>query len=285
MKRSPLVLIASVWLLTSPLFAQDSAEQANPRQAEGPPAKIRVETVEFKSDVPLPASAEANLTRYITRRAIYDEPDWLEDLESRVKDAWQHYGYFFPDIQTTVRAMGQNAVEHNFALTFHVTAGQRYKLDKIRISGAKLFANDMLLECFDLHEGDVFDVYRIRNGLDCLRSGYDANGFLNFVTVPETRIDDAHGRINLLVEVEEGEQFRIGKITVQGAKKNLIQSLMQDSGLKSGTIYSSRLVEDFIQKNRFAIPDDMRVDDDIERKIDESSHTVDLIFHLPGEEP
>jgi outer membrane protein assembly factor BamA len=247
------------------------------------PWKIRVATVEFKSDALIPAPAEARLTRYIIRRAIYDSPDWVEDLEARVKDAWQHQGYFFPDIKTSVRALGQNQVEHNFALTFHVTAGRKYKLGEIKISGAKVFPSNVLLDCFDLKAGDIFDVHRVRNGLDCVRSGYDAFGYMNLEAVPDTRIDDSHGQISFLLKIHEGPQFRVGKITILGGRKDSIEKLIQESGFRTGAIFSSRLIEDFIQKNRNMFPGGVDQEADVERQVDESTNTVDLLFNLKDE--
>src|SRR5262249_37946439 len=122
----PTVSLGAV--LLCPVFAQNAervgpgrlhitAEQAASDQQEVRHSSptVRVTKVEFVSDAPLPAKAEARLTRYITSRAIYDDAGWVDELEQRVKDAWQQYGYFQPDVQTSVRKLGQYTVEHNFA--------------------------------------------------------------------------------------------------------------------------------------------------------------------------
>src|SRR5258708_27129524 len=128
-------------------------------------------------------------------------PRWVEEVEERVKDAWQHYGDFLPIVQTSVRKLGQNALEQRFALTFHVTSGRQYKLDDVRISGAKLFSPEVVRSFFDLQAGDIFDTQVIRAGIESLRSGYNSHGYINFVAVPSTRIDENHRRIFLLLDI------------------------------------------------------------------------------------
>jgi hypothetical protein len=297
MARSFLIVTVFFWALVSPIFPQNaepagpdrsrvSADQSgNEQDLAGSPPTVRVATVEFASDMPLPAKAEARLTRYITRRAIYDSSDWIEELEQRVKDAWQQYGYFQPEIQTSVRKLGQYTVEHNFALTFHVTAGRQYRLGNLRIKGGRIFPPEVLRDCIELQEGDIFDTHRIRAGMECLRSVYDANGYINFAVVPSTQIDDTHKRVSLFLDIEDGPQFRIGKIEVLGRNRASFEKLLQESGLKNGVIYSSQLVEDFFLRNRASLSEDVRDGADCERRIDESNYTVHLIFRFPGDEP
>jgi outer membrane protein assembly factor BamA len=292
MVKCLLMAATFVGALASPLFAQDTVHTGRLQPdtaAEGPtdpqgvresPAPIKVATVEFVSDAPLPAKAEERLRRYMTRRVIYDTPDWLEELEGRTKDAWQEYGYFFPEIQTSVRKLGQYPFEHNFALTFHVDAGGQYRLGDIRITGAKLFSEEILRSCFDVHEGDIFDTHTVRAGIDSLRSGYDHQGYINIVVVPSTQIDETRKRISVLLHVEEGQQFRIGQVIVLGLSEDAADKLTQASGLKRGAVFSSKLIEAFFRKNRSVLPIGVDEEADVERRINDATATVDLTLHL-----
>ena len=202
-----------------------------------------------------------------------------------MKDAWQQYGYFQPEIQTSVRKVSQYTVEHNFALTFHITAGRQYRLGNLRIKGGRIFPPEVLRDCFELQEGDIFDTHSIRAGMECLRSGYDSNGYINFAVAPSTQIDEGHLRISLVLDIEEGHQFRIGKVSVLGRDHDSIEKLLQESGIRSGVVFSSRSIRDFFRRNRTSLPEDMQPDENIERAMDELNHTVDLVFRFPGDQP
>lgn|SRR5262249_45794348 len=248
-----------------------------------PTPTIRVATVEFESDAPLPEPAEERLRRYITRRAIYDTADWVEELEQRVVDAWEQYGYFKATTRTSVRQLGQNPAERKFALIFHITAGRQYRLGEIRFFGAKLVNPDILRRCFPLREGDIFDTHRLGSGLESLRKTYGRQGYIEFIAVPLFQFEEGTGRISVILEVDEGKQYHLGQVSILGLNKDVADKLFQDSGLRSGVVLSTELVEDFMRKNRSVFPSGAA--EDIERKINNESNTVDLIFHVPSDEP
>jgi outer membrane protein assembly factor BamA len=183
-----------------------------------------------------------------------------------------------------VRKPNGNELERNFALTFHITAGPQYRLAEIRISGSKVFSPDVLRSYFSLEEGDIFDTHSLRFGMQALRETYGLEGYINFVAVPSFQIDDSHNRISLHLEIEEGRQFRIGQISILGLKKDIAEKLIQDSELKSGNIFSTKWIEDFMQKNR-SLFSGANAADDVERKINDETNTVDLIFRAQGNEP
>lgn len=49
---------------------------------------------------------------------------------------------------------------------------------------------------------------RIRQALERIRSAYVERHYLNFTMVPETNIDDSRHVISVVIECDEGKQFR-----------------------------------------------------------------------------
>jgi len=285
MLNSKILTAMLLCTIASPVVAQTSDSGAQNRDGVKPwPTTIKVVTVELQSDVTLPPQAVEQLRRYITGRNIEDSPDWVDELEERAKDLFQHCGYFRASVRTGVRRLSGNELERNFALTFHVTAGRQYQLAEIRISGSKVFSPEVLRSYFALQEGDIFDTNSLRAGIEWLRQAYGSEGYINFLVVPSFQLEDSRNRISLLLEIDEGRQFRIGQISILGLKRDIAEKLIQDSGLKSGSVFSTKLIEDFMQKNRSLFSGDIAADD-VERKINDETNTVDLIFHVPGDEP
>jgi outer membrane protein assembly factor BamA len=275
-----------VCTIGSAVLAQtgDSAAQ-NRNEVKPWPTTIKVVTVELQSDVTLPPQAGDQLRRYITGRNIDDSPDWVDELEESARDVFQHYGYFRASVRTGVRRLRGSELERNFALTFQVTAGRQYRLDDIHISGGKVFSPDVLRTWFSLSEGEIFDTHSLRAGMQALRDAYGLEGYINFVAVPSFQIDEGHSRISLRLEIEEGPQYRVGQVTILGPNEDVAEKLAQNSGLKTGVVYSTKLVADFIRDNPSIFPRYFLAEDDVERRINEDRNTVDLIFNVPGNEP
>lgn len=66
------------------------------------PVFIKLEEIQFNSDAPLPPAPEKRLKHSLSTREIEYAPDWLDEVEDYVKDAWRHYGYF--QVNVTARA-------------------------------------------------------------------------------------------------------------------------------------------------------------------------------------
>jgi len=78
-------------------------------------------------------------------------------------------------------------------------------------------------------------------GLDDLRRAYGNIGYVNFTAVPETRFDDAKGLISLVVNLDTGKQFRVGRITIFGMETPAAADLLETSGIKPGKIFNTNL--------------------------------------------
>ena len=55
---------------------------------------------------------------------------------------------------------------------------------------------------------DIFRPAKIGQGLDQIRNAYVERGYPNFTMVPNIDIDDSHQVISVVVECDEGKQFR-----------------------------------------------------------------------------
>jgi outer membrane protein assembly factor BamA len=63
---------------------------------------------------------------------------------------------------------------------------------------------------------DVFDLGKIRQGLEGLKRLYDSLGYINLTASSDIKIDDDHQSISAVVELEEDRQFRVGSVKRAG---------------------------------------------------------------------
>ena len=82
---------------------------------------------------------------------------------------------------------------------------------------------------------------------------YASYGYINFVETPVTEVDDATQRISLLMELDEGKQFRVGKVEVFGLEAS--KAAMLTSALQTGDVFNRSLVDDFVEANMSAQPE------------------------------
>jgi outer membrane protein assembly factor BamA len=269
-------------------------------EVQSPVKEMKIARVTFAGDPALPPPAQVEIAKSLRELAYDDNKDGVDELLERARDAWQHYGYFNVKVEHGgSQTLEEDSESRTVAITVNVDAGKQYRLDEIHFvtisadtprrlplvpavpQGQLQFTAEQLRALLPVQQGDIFDTHKIQQGLEELRKAYGARGFINFTIVPSTQIDEESGRITLLVELDEGKQFRLGRVEVTGLDSEKLRKLLQDSGVVPGNVFDAVRYEDFARQSQ-EILRDFRAEDDVERRIHEESGTVDLTFHVRG---
>jgi outer membrane protein insertion porin family len=166
------------------------------------------------------------------------------------------------------------------SVTIHVEPGLQYRLGDVRFRNDRdehdnlALPREELRKLIPLQEGDLFSTEKIRQSLDAMKKFYGSYGYINFVATPVTEVDDATQRISLLMELDEGKQFRVGKVEIFGLEAG--KAAMLTSALQTGDVFNRRLVDDFVEANMSALPEgaSRRV---LGMQGDEKEGTVDIV--------
>jgi outer membrane protein assembly factor BamA len=265
-----------------------------------PVKEMRVARLIFIGRAALPLAVQNQIAKSISEHDYDDNQEGLEELLERTRDAWQAQGYF----KTKVEHSGSQALEESpekrtVAVTILVDAGTQYRLDEVnfkQISWSNTaqagppapslpqpegqFASEQLRAIFQIEQGDIFDTHKLQKGVEELRKAYGANGFINMSVVPSFNVDETSDRITLDIEIEEGKQFHIGKVDVQGLAPGISTQLFEGSGLVPGNIFNTSRLDEFVKRNQSILFYGDRTEDDVERRLDVDSSTVDLSFRF-----
>lgn len=271
-----------------PSLAQDiemRREDARKSQhQESPELHIKVTKLTFRGQTAIPPDQVKQITQSLTERTYNDDSQWLRELSARIKDAWQHLGYFkFAAEDPRTLQLAETPLEKRIALSVTVDAGRLYRLDKMTFAGGTQFSPGEVRAFFPIQDGDVFDTHALQQGLENLRRAYGARGFINFTAVPSFAIDDSHGLIALNLDFDEGKQFHFGEVKVLGVNQGLAQALLRQSGLERGNIFNWALLEKFSKDNVLVLPKDAgRLEDVTQRSVNEEQATIDLTMDFRG---
>ena len=179
--------------------------------------------------------------------------NWLgEILEVSIRPAWQDNGYFkvmpdgksrvvFEDAQTWASHRNDPCRRRTTIL-----AGQRGVSNKPAIPMSRsCFQLENNSHCFLCRKATSSTSPKIRESLDAMHRRYIRNGYINFVTTPNTEVPDATQRISIIFELDQGKQFRISKVEVHGLDPGREAVLL--SKLHPGDIFRNSAVEDAVQ--------------------------------------
>lgn len=173
-------------------------------------ARVQVRTLTLV-DTGLPAATVQDIEREFNGKTFSSR----DEFEERVRDAFQRRGYFeaiVEDPKFTVVAPTPDAEVVD--ATVYVEPGRIYHLAAVTFEHGTAFAESELRRQIPIADGDVFDIEKVRQGLEYLRILYCA--YLNFTPVPETQVDERAATIRLTMDLDEGAVYRTGQLLIQG---------------------------------------------------------------------
>jgi|HubBroStandDraft_6_1064221.scaffolds.fasta_scaffold09097_4 outer membrane protein insertion porin family len=255
---------------------------------KGPIVRVLVEGAPLKQD---------QLKRLIP---VFEEgtvdDDLLNEGNRRLRDYYQSLGYFEVKVDHNQQSVGPGEV----AIKYVVQLGIRRKVANVAVEGNSYFNSATLKALLSVHEANVLDRHGVYSqalvsaDVSALEALYQNNGFSKARITPETsltdtRQDDPPGQkptpasLKVVYRVEEGEQQRVGKVTLDGNDHVDADKLLPLMNTESGQLFSPRnlagdrdaLVTDYLTRGF----DQAQVEVEQSSEPDDPSK-VDVAFHI-----
>ena len=205
---------------------------------------------------------------------VYAGTDWNDDLIRVVQTQCllDTEGYLKAVVKDSIQQLPDKKSTHQFAVTFDIHAGPRYRLGLITFKGTHVISDQKALRAlFPIKDSDIFNRQKVVKGLDNLKSVYGSQGYINFTSIPQPSFDEQKKAVSFEIDIDEGKQFLVSTIDILGADVQVLNDLR----LKPGEVYNERLVNLFLRKH---LPGADVNDPRVHRALDERNGTVALTF-------
>lgn len=244
---------------------------------------VVIDDVKFDAPIHLQDSDRVRLVARLKASRFEVNSRWLEQVQDPwIRGAWTDEGYFRVESTARAQVIKTDASLEHVLLTIHVNEGLQYGLGDLTYRSADptdhlVFPNEELRSLLHMHEGDIFSAEKVRDAIEAMKQLYASRGYIDFVVTPLTDIDDERGRISLIMEVDQGKQYRLEKIEVFTSDQG-IETLVRSS-FRVGDVFDSKLISNFLAQNKSSLPPDVSMDDiDLHRNV--KNGTVDLRFNF-----
>jgi outer membrane translocation and assembly module TamA len=174
----------------------------------------------------------------------------LDEIAERIRFALQERGYFKVLVDDPIFRQVSRDQHHEIVdVTVAVEEGQIYRLANIRFSNTAVFTPVELRGQFRIGDGDILNRQKIADGLERLRLLYGRKGYVNCSAVPDTDIDETAHTVSLLIDLDVGKAFHLGKLTVRGeeSEPGARNKLLTRWKNYEGKIYDPHLLTEFLQ--------------------------------------
>ena len=225
----------------------------------------------------------------IVQGRIYNR-SLLEKLTQELERVYFSQGKYGIRIDTEITELDQNRVD----IDIKISEGQVALIRQVNVIGNQVFDDETLLDelelgvpgAFSISDADEYSRPKLNADLETLRSYYLDRGYIKF-SADSTQVSITPDKkdIYITINLEEGEQFSIGKVNLVGqmvVDEEILKALILT---KSGEIFSRKLMtstqkrlEDRLGKVGYAFA---KVK--LAPEIDEQTKIIDLTYQLvPG---
>ena len=184
----------------------------------------------------------------LQERSTFDRTR-LNDTVTGLQQYYREQGYYFAHVRSEVTRIDDNQVD----VALHITEGTKIRIDRLLFTGNTFFTSAQLRAQIQLKEfllpvlSGQAALYRpeaLRVDVQLLENFYQNNGFIDVkIAEPVVEINRQAGAIVITIPIaNEGEQYKIGTITLRADEVFSEEELRQMVRLKTGEIYSREMV-------------------------------------------
>lgn len=223
------------------------------------------------------AAQRAKMEEESKRGATKGDSDWIAALQETVTDVLRDNGYFRAQVTVEKIFLSSDADQDHFSLAIRVSEGNQYRLSDIQIKGAHVFPPWELRNQIPLRDGAIFDLGKLRKGVENLTKLYEPLGYIDFTASPDVETDEAHQHISVTLDLDEDKLFTVGRVEVLGLAPAGQENELK-MRIKTGDAFNPELVDEFFRDNKPVLPLNVSKEENAQISQNALYNTVDVVF-------
>ena len=137
----------------------------------------------------------------------------------------------------------------NFAwrVSLPVTAGQQYRLTEIQFAGNTVFTSEKLQDLIKIKAGEPANGVELSSDVEAIQKLYGTKGYLFAQVAPQPELDDSQSTVRYEFEVNEGSQFRMGQLIIDGLDEAATKQMAAQWQMKTGDPFDASYMTKFFK--------------------------------------
>jgi outer membrane protein insertion porin family len=278
--------------VVNPVVSETGANQRKVTFQIDEGAKIKIGKIDFQgnkvySDASLRRALkkikEKSLFHMFGKKIIWSKENWGEDSEN-LKKFYMNHGYKDivvgePKVELIARKpQGRTQKEKNYRMVVVVPVeeGKQFRMGSLSIKGNSVFPSESLRKLYEVKSGKTYNYSKVEEGNEALRTLYQSRGYIYAYTNQSLVVrKDQPDTVDVVVELLEGDRFRLGRLEFVGNTKTQDKVLRRELRLIEGDWMNMSLFKRSMfkvnQLGYFKLKDDP-----VEFKFDEPNKRVNV---------
>lgn len=172
---------------------------------------------------------------------IYQKVEVEQDVQ-RLTAYYRSLGFFYAKVDREIQF---DKTGTKVDLRFIISEGPRYRIQSVAFSGNEKYGPDHLKTLVRSEANQYYDSRRLQSDLSKLRDLYGSDGHIAVDVQAEPRLFEEPGKLDLVFNIKEGPQYRVGdiKVHIDGDYGITRQTVILDRlGLHRGDVVDVRKI-------------------------------------------
>ena len=244
--------------------------------------RVRISDIDFEGNrvysslrlrLAMKKTKQSGLITRIAKKDIYDPARLQEDLD-KLRDLYRASGY-------KNAVIGDPKIEvdpqRRLSITVPIEEGERWKLGQVTIEGNQILSDQLLMRVFPQEAGGWLRSKAIDDAVKKIADAYHDTGYIFAGVEPELVEREGHVT-DVIVHVQEGDQFKVGRIEFEGNDQTNDKVLRRELRLYEGGLMSLTALRNSVLKVNQLGYFKLNEEDPVEVETDTETKTVDLLF-------
>jgi len=242
--------------------------------------RAQIAEVHFTGNKVLPAPMLMKTLSEVAIGTAYSEAAVRVLLDSSVRSLYDARGRIrvaFPKIVMEPASMVDGVI-----VTVTVDEGESYNMGEVKFAGVAPAEAAELQRTANIQSKDIANFDDVKAALDKIYLRYRNKGYLKATSRVDRNIDDKAHTVDLVITMEPGPQFLMGKLEIVGLDINSEPAIRKIWGVRTGAPYQPDYPDSFLSDIRQQGIFDNLGKTRAEIQIDEKTHIVGVTLHFSG---
>jgi outer membrane protein insertion porin family len=208
----------------------------------------------------------------------YTEDSFRVFLENQIGPLYAAKGYMHVTFPKIVGTPAKDVEGVDVEVT--VDEGEQYKLSKVSAGGTAggktAVDSARILKAARLPQMTIANFDEIREGADRVRESMRHQGFLDALVTTDSKRDDAQKTVEFIIVVEQGPEYKFGKLTVLGLGLDGEAAIRRMWVVNTGDPFPAEYPNIFVKRVKEDGLFDNLADAKADTQIDRTSHIVNV---------
>jgi outer membrane protein insertion porin family len=247
--------------------------------------RVRISEIDFEGntvfadwrlELAMRKQAESGPVSRLLKRDIYNPGKLEEDLE-KIRKLYRERGYKNVLLGEPELDVVDRGRKRRLELTIPVEEGERFRFGQITIEGNEVYSDQALLRTFRNKQGQWLKADLIEEGLEAVRELYANTGYM-FARVEPELVERDDNVADVVIHVNEGEQFRVGRLDFRGNTRTMDKVLRRELRVQEGYVMNVAALRNSVYKVNQLGYFKLNEDEPVEIDVNAEEKLVDLTF-------